>query len=307
MPRFFRWICAGFLFGNMLVATAGRHVLLIGLDGCRSDAFYLMANRFPENTPFYTMWHSSLWNGNFYTGGGLEEGSPQQATLSEPGWTSLLTGVWSDQHHINFNTDLEKNLYNHNISTIFNLVKKHVPGAIVAAFTDWEPTSQLANYVFYGGDAADINRVFPFKKLAELESQDQQMTDEAKTLLESEKPPAFIFVRYGNPDEVGHIFGFDPNGKAYQNAIYFELGEVNRLLQSVELSLKQGEQWLVVITTDHGGHGRVHGSSDWADRRIFAVLHAADDPRYDHASERTDFQGQTELLPIMLNYLSALK
>jgi len=69
-----------------------RHVLILGVDGCRSDA--LQAADAPN---LKALAASGTVTYTAYAGGVL--GTPaQQPTVSAPGWASDLTGVWVDKH-----------------------------------------------------------------------------------------------------------------------------------------------------------------------------------------------------------------
>lgn len=295
------------LLGIVLYCTplqaSSRHVLLIGLDGCRADAFFRVAQSSQHLYPhFQHMMQTSLLDEHLYAGGHLEDDT-RQMTLSEPGWTTLLTGVWARRHHIYSNDDLEQNHYNHAYPTVFNYIKNYLPGAKTAAFTDWGPTALLAGYVFFGNDAADSNRIYPLQNLANIAVQDAKMTVAATEAMLSESPPTLLFIRYGNPDEAGHVYGFEWEAKPYLEAIQYEIGQVDALLQAVQQSEQQGHQWLIIITTDHGGHGHIHGTQHPADRAIFAVVHATDDERYNHLRQVNATQGQTVILPTIFDYL----
>jgi len=82
----------------------GKHALVIGIDGCRSDA--LQAARAPNIK-------SLIENGTVcyrvYAGGTLGT-KTQQKTVSGPGWASILTGVWADKHRIPDNEFANPNL-----------------------------------------------------------------------------------------------------------------------------------------------------------------------------------------------------
>ena len=75
----------------------GKHVLVIGIDGCRSDA--LQAANVPNLKTLIdrgTVCYQVISGGELGT-------KTQQPTSSGPGWSSILTGVWCDKHGVSDN------------------------------------------------------------------------------------------------------------------------------------------------------------------------------------------------------------
>jgi len=94
---------AGWMHGNPLVRAAapeavdpfgGKHALVVGIDGCRSDA--LQAAKVPN---LKSLIDKGTVCYNVYVGGELNT-KTEQHTSSGPGWASILTGVWADKHKV---------------------------------------------------------------------------------------------------------------------------------------------------------------------------------------------------------------
>ena len=79
-------LLSGFLFGNE------KKLLLIGIDGCRTDALISAStpniDKLIEDGVFIENAICSI-NG--------------QPTMSGPGWSTMLTGVWYDKHGVSGN------------------------------------------------------------------------------------------------------------------------------------------------------------------------------------------------------------
>jgi len=299
-----KYLIYGFLFTCFFSLHAEKKVLILGLDGCRDDAFEYAYQKIKEQQkyPFFTkLVEESLVAHHIYAGGHNYD-ITKQSTVSEPGWTTILTGVWANQHHIYFNNSLEKNKYNHDYPTLFNYVKKYIPSSRVAIFTDWSPISIIGQFSYFGGDNVDINRIYEYKNLEELESQHVIMLQDIASTMNAENSPTLIFVHFNNPDEMGHLFGFSTEVPEYINAIDKEISHIDQILQSVLVSEFNGNQWLVILTTDHGGHGNIHGLFSWDDKAIFTVIHATQDAHY-QKSDVDAIQGQTTFLPTIFDYL----
>ena len=74
----------------------------------------------------------------------------------------------------------------------------------------------------------------------------------------------FAFVYLGNVDAVGHNYGW--MGPEYMRAVEKSWENIASILQSLS------EDYTVIITADHGGHERFHGSELPEDMNIPVIL-----------------------------------
>jgi arylsulfatase A-like enzyme len=77
--------------------------------------------------------------------------------------------------------------------------------------------------------------------------------------------PNLLFVHIGEPDFAGHVFGW--MSTAYGWAVRTADEQVAELLSATDRAFGAGN-YTVLITADHGGHGRNHGSEDARDVTI---------------------------------------
>jgi phosphopentomutase len=77
------------------------------------------------------------------------------------------------------------------------------------------------------------------------------VTDEAIDYLNSNYVD-FTFLYMGYPDAAGHNFGW--MGEEYMTSLESCFANMERLINSLP------DDYLVIITADHGGHGRTHGT-----------------------------------------------
>ena len=77
------------------------------------------------------------------------------------------------------------------------------------------------------------------------------LTDEAINLL-AENEIDFTFLYLGEVDEVGHKYGW--MGPEYLESVKRSWDNIKRI------SDKLGEDYTVIVTADHGGHDRTHGT-----------------------------------------------
>ena len=227
--------------GSEPTIPKGR-VLVIGIDGVRPDALQIAdtpaidelitAGAFTNNTKI------------------LGDRYRDNETISGPGWSSFLTGVWADKHGVNDNTFRGENYdeYPH----FFAYLKQAFPKAVTGSFVDWEPID-----TFILRDA-DVREVCPASSQDSLSQKDEKLANKAAEFLAQQNPHA-VFVYFGQVDEIGHQDGFHPSVPTYLQALRTVDAHVATLIRAIQSRPEYLEEnWLVVISTDHGGRGRKH-------------------------------------------------
>jgi len=63
----------------------------------------------------------------------------------------------------------------------------------------------------------------------------------------------FAFLYYGVPDHMGHEHGW--MGEEYMKSVRFCWDQIDQVLEAL------GDEYTVIITADHGGHARTHGTT----------------------------------------------
>ena len=80
-----------------------------------------------------------------------------------------------------------------------------------------------------------------------------------KLMADSEAPDAIMWY-IDLPDEAGHGHGYYPYSKEYQEAVRTSDGYIGEVLAAIAARPTfANEDWLVIITADHGGWDRFHG------------------------------------------------
>jgi arylsulfatase A-like enzyme len=232
-------------------------VLIIGIDGCRTDALkaadvpnlkrLVSEGAIAENTSIL---------GTRVTGAD---------TCSGPGWSAILTGVWADKHGVVDNkfTGANYTEYPH----FFKRLKQARPAAVTISLVDWPPIHERIV------SAADVSLSL-LEKDEDYVAADVRVTQEAVRLLRQQDPDA-MFVYLGNVDETGHKTGFHPSVKEYMQALEAVDAQVGLVLGAVRSRPRYAEEdWLVLVSTDHGGRGKDHGGGHlFADvRTVFLIV-----------------------------------
>ncbi len=111
---------------NAVGAEPSPKVFVIGIDGCRPDA--LKSAKTPNLDALVDA-------GILFTGTDIREpeGTDKADTISGPGWSNLLTGVWPDKHHV-----LDNEFSNPNYQKfphVFVRLKEAHPQSVTASFS----------------------------------------------------------------------------------------------------------------------------------------------------------------------------
>lgn len=209
--------------------NAQAKVLILGIDGCRPDALQ------EANTPNL----DALWQNGAYSF------SAQTDPISSSGicWTSMLTGVWHEKHNVVSNEYRNPNLgeYPH----FFRRVKEQRPELKTFSVVNWGPIHKILQ----DGDA-DISNYL---------TTDEKVTARVVELLSTENPDVF-FIQLDDVDHAGHEFDFNPGSKEYIAAIQTADAQTGKILQALKNRENYArENWLVLVSTDHGGSNFSHG------------------------------------------------
>jgi arylsulfatase A-like enzyme len=81
----------------------------------------------------------------------------------------------------------------------------------------------------------------------------------------AEASPNLVFIHLAEPDYAGHFFGW--MGRSYARAVIEADRAVALLIERADARFGPG-QYTVIVTADHGGHGRTHGTADPLDTTI---------------------------------------
>lgn len=218
-----------------------KKVLYIGIDGCRFDALAA------ADTPHL----DALRKNGSHADNTLILGDRYQEndTVSGPGWSSIYCGVWADKHNVLNNGFAKPNYadYPH----FFRRLKESRPDARTASFVTWAPIhTKIVS-------AADVSLSFEQRE-KDYEKYDAEATAAAVKEL-TENNPDVVALYLGQVDETGHKLGFHPSVKEYVAAIERCDGLVGEALKAVAARPTHGEEdWLTIVTCDHGGANKGH-------------------------------------------------
>ncbi len=232
-------------------------VLILGIDGCRLDAWQA------ATTPHLDQ---LVAEGILFEGTDIrsERNADEADTISGPGWSNLLTGVWPDKHNV-LNNQFTEPHYDQ-FPHFFVRLKEVHPTAVTASFSDWQPIAEKIVR------AADVNEHF-------LEDNDYETGDTHAAMacvqyLQTADPEVVVLY-LGQVDETGHKHGFHPAVPEYVAAIERVDGHIGTVLTAIQSRPTYvQENWLTLVCTDHGGLGTNHSGGHHSPevRRTFMIV-----------------------------------
>ncbi len=233
-----------------------KHVLVIGIDGVRSDALQA------ANTPVIDgLIATGAVSWDAHAGGSGQAGHPtQQATSSGPGWASITTGVWVDKHGVDSNGAFSSGDFT-SYPHFFSHVRAAHPSAHLASIVQWHPINQNLLQPFPGqasftAQVANLGTAVRDAAIAQLVNED----------------PEVLFLHFDDVDHAGHGFGFATHVPQYITAIEETDTHIGSVLGTIASRPNAAnEDWLILVTTDHGGNGTSHGGQSVGERTIFMV------------------------------------
>ncbi|MGB5811607.1 MAG: alkaline phosphatase family protein [Polyangiales bacterium] len=231
--------------------------LVVGIDGVRPDALDT------ASTPGMDALAS---DGTIYRdafAGGQPGTRTEQRTLSGPGWSSILTGVWVDKHGVQFNDFAGSRFdeYPH----FFRRIREVRPDATLSSFVTWTPIHDQ----ILGTEDADV----AFSPSAESSEEADALVAAAVVDHLGGQDPDVVFVHLDNPDAQGHRHTFSAETPEYLAAIEGADAQVSSMVEAIRARPEfEGEDWLVVVITDHGGLGNLHGGQSTEERTIPLIV-----------------------------------
>ena len=301
------------LFGLMLMAVTA----MIGCTSSESKektpkAIFIIVDGIPAdvieklNTP--TLDEISKIGGytRAHVGGGKAMYN-ETPTISAPGYISLLSGTWGNKHNVWDNDIAAPNYHYWNI---FRIAEKVDPNLKTALFSTWldnrtklvgegleEAGSIELDYKFDGLEHDTIK--YPHDKEANyIRKIDDAVSDEAARYITTEGPDlSWVYLEF--TDDMGHRFGDSPQ---FYQAIESADHQIKKIWDAIKQREREfDEDWLIVITTDHGRNaetGKDHGGQSDRERTTWITTNSQK-----LNSHFKQSPGVVDILPSIFNHL----
>jgi len=208
-------------------------VILISIDGMRPDGFLQCGNPFTQE----------MMRQGAYT----LEGRTIFPSVTLPCHMAMFHSVPAERHGIS------TNIYTPMVRPLNGLFEQiAMMGGISAMYYGWEPLRDVAR----PGSLKFSGYINAYTEA----SSDTALTDLALARIK-ESHPDFVFLYMVETDEKGgHDHGWMT--PEYLDVISTAIGNVKRVLEAC------GDEYTVIVTADHGGHDRGHGSDAKEDMTI---------------------------------------
>lgn len=216
-------------------------VLVIGIDGVRPDILADVATPHMDDLAAQGAYSAEA-----------RTGFP---SVSGPGWSSLLIGVWPEKHGVTDNT-FEGKRYDR-YPDFLTRIEQVRPELSTFAVADWLPIVSQRDGGPIISDAVDEKHVLDGYELGWSQADSQSVALAVEALINGD--PDALFVYLGNPDETSHHHG--SIGEEYRTALALADRHVGELVAAVRSRpTYETEDWLILSSTDHGrrpdgGHG----------------------------------------------------
>ena len=202
-----------------------KKVILISIDGMRADGVQVCGNPYVEQLKkigSYTFGAKTVF-----------------PSVTLPCHMSMFHSVTPERHGITTNTYMPQV---RPVNGLFEQIK--MSGKCSAMYYGWEPLRDISR----PGSliAAEYINAYSF------EHTDGMLTDNAISYVKKAKPD-FVFLYMVETDEKGgHDSGW--MSETYLDYISHAISNATRVIEEV------GDEYTVIITADHGGHDRGHGT-----------------------------------------------
>ena len=239
--------------------------------------------------------------------GGEKGDYSQSPTISAVGYNNVLTGVWFNKHNVPDNSIKNPN---YNYPTIFRLMKDAYPAKKSAIFSSWEDnrTKLLGEGLSetdhlkldYAFDGYELDKeLFPQTHYSYMNDIDELVAEKAALTIRKDAPDlSWVYLQY--TDDMGHRFGDKPEFFSAIKAMDKRVGEIWNAVE--EREKKYNEEWLFIITTDHGrdeATGQGHGGQSDRQRSAWII---SNKKMNEHTPWRT--ASVVDIVPSITSFLS---
>jgi hypothetical protein len=230
------------MFSSYTMGSSTKKVLFIGIDGTRADVLQA------ANTPSI----DALAANGAYS---YSAQANSDYTWSGTGWSSIMTGVWYDKHGVTDNSFSGKNFTQY--PSLIQRAEQYNPALSTTSIVHW---GDINDNIISGIDSEST------------EPTDDLVRDQTISLMQNGNPD-FTFIHFDDVDHAGHTYGFSSSVPQYVNAIEQTDARIGAVVNAVQSRTTYAqEDWLILLTTDHGGTGTNHGGNSEQERTIFLIL-----------------------------------
>lgn len=218
--------------------------------------------------------------------GGEQGGRSETPTISAPGYMSLLTATWANKHNV-WNNSRQSPDYAY--WNLFRIVETVAPARKTAIFSTWldnrtvlvgEGKPGAGDFrIDHAFDGFELDTVaFPHDAASRyILAIDEHVSTAAGAYIAAQGPDlSWVYLQH--TDDAAHANG---DSEASDAAVRLADAQVGRIWNAVKARQALGEDWMIVVTTDHGRDprtGKGHGGQSARERTTWI---ATNEPRVD--------------------------
>ncbi|MDX2260113.1 MAG: alkaline phosphatase family protein [Gemmatimonadales bacterium] len=253
-------------------AATPRKAVFIILDGIPADVI--------ERVPTPAIDAIAAAGGYTRAHVGGELGGPTETpTISAPGYMSLLTGTWANKHNVRGNSNLSPNYAYWNL---FRIIESVEPSRHTALFSTWldnrtvligEGRPDAGDFrLDHSADGFEQDTItFPHDPASQyIRAIDERVASDAAAYIAAHGPDlSWVYLQH--TDDAGHAHG---DSEGFFTAVQQADARVGRIWAAVKQRQSMGEEWMIVVTTDHGRDARTgkgHGGQSARERTTWIV------------------------------------
>jgi predicted AlkP superfamily pyrophosphatase or phosphodiesterase len=228
------------LAGHHLPSGVTRVVVLVSIDGLRPDA--IAAFEVPTLNRLMREGSYSL------------SASTITPSKTLPSHTSMLTGEPPERHQVLWNNVVSAKRDEIDLPNVFSVARSR--GYRTAAFfskAKFQPLQRPGTLDYSQAPGGWFGRWLGRRTMTDVENYLERSA------------PNLLFVHLADPDAAGHASGW--MSERYGRAVIAADQAVTRLVAAADRSYGAGN-YTLIVTADHGGHDRDHGSHDPRDVTI---------------------------------------
>ena len=242
-----------------------KKAIVIGYDGCRADSLTLLDDS--HESAFQTLTAEGGHTYLSYCGGKNYPEFNTQATSTAPGWCSMLCGCWADEHGITDN-DIIKSV---DCPTLLRSLVENgtINGSAFCVSWSGHFSCDDATYLAEKNYCEENGLNVQFLKADD----DNGTYANTMNCVTAADGPDFIFSIFEHCDHAGHSSGFCIRNEAYKNEFYANDAEGAEIISAIKArATYDTEDWLIILTSDHGGYNTGHGSFTAQERITFITV-----------------------------------
>jgi 2,3-bisphosphoglycerate-independent phosphoglycerate mutase len=223
-----------------------QRVLVIAIDGHRPDGVV----RYAPNLHEFGQRHLAAWR------------SKVAIPISAPSWSSIFTGL--SHHHTGIMNNAftgktlsqtDNQLVTGKKKTLFTHLREQGVSYAVVSTGTWDGIQKIANYGNSGNPKDKWIKAANNRTQTEYAAQVKGV-EVIMDYITSIDIRMLTFYTH-HVDNAGHIYGHDPDVLQYADAILQTDKNMLKIIKLIETrEKKHNEDWMVLVTTDHGDSSR---------------------------------------------------